>query len=121
MTIALWTVQIVLALIFLGAGGMKLLRSRDALRDTLGDLVDTTPMPAIRALGGAEVAAAIGLVAPQATGILPVLTSAAAAGVVLVMLGAIGFHFKRREYPMVALTALIAAAAIFVIWGHLPR
>ncbi len=121
MHVALWFVQILLAVVFLGAGGLKLFGSQETLRAKLGDLADPTRVPALRALGAAEVAAAIGLVAPQATGIAPILVVAAAAGIVIVGIGAAAYHRKRQEWALVAFTLALALAAGFVIWGRLSQ
>jgi uncharacterized membrane protein YphA (DoxX/SURF4 family) len=50
---------------------------------------------------------------------LPGLTPLAAAGLVFLMLGAIVFHIRRREYPNVGFNALLGALAAIVAWGRL--
>ena len=83
MTRALWIVQILLALIFLFAGGAKL--AMPAAQLTAG-----TPLPAIflRFIGVAEIAGAFGLILPGALHIRPVLTPLAAACLTIIMIGA---------------------------------
>jgi hypothetical protein len=81
--VALWTVQVVLALLFLFAGGMKLVLPLDALAGPIA-------MPGwfLRFIGVAEVAGAVGLILPSLLRIRPVLTPLAAAGLVVIMIGA---------------------------------
>jgi len=46
------------------------------------------------------------------------LTPLAAAGLVVLMLGAIVFHFRRHEYPNIGLNAVLGALAAVVAWGR---
>jgi uncharacterized membrane protein YphA (DoxX/SURF4 family) len=46
------------------------------------------------------------------------LTPLAAAGLVIVMIGAIIFHIPRKEYPNVIFNAVLLALAAFVGWGR---
>jgi|GEM_PF-2404512 len=82
--VALWVLQGVLAALFLFAGGMKLVMSMAALQAE-------TPLPAalIKVIGVFEVAGALGLVLPGALHVLETLTAYAAAGLTLVMAGAV--------------------------------
>jgi hypothetical protein len=66
---------------------------------------------------GAEGLAGFGLVLPGLLRILPWLTPVAAAGLVVLMLGAIVFHVRRREYPNIGLNAVLGVLAAIVAWG----
>src|SRR5215203_5752359 len=83
MTYALWIVQGLLALLFLFTGGIKLVLPLEVL--TQG-----SPLPGwfVRFLGVAEVLGAIGLILPGLLRIRPGLTPLAAAGLVIIMIGA---------------------------------
>ena len=83
MTYALWIIQGLLALLFLFTGGMKLVLPLEVL-------TEGTPLPGlfVRFLGVAEVLGAIGLILPGLLGIRPRLTSLAACGLVIIMIGA---------------------------------
>src|SRR5215217_2261552 len=83
MTYALWIVQGLLALLFLFTGGIKLVLPLEVL-------TEGTPLPGwfVRLLGVAEVLGAIGLILPGLLRIRPGLTSLAAAGLVIIMIGA---------------------------------
>jgi hypothetical protein len=81
---ALWIAQGLLAALFLFAGGMKLVVP-------LAQLAAMGPLPAafMRFIGGVETLGALGLVLPGLTRVLPILTPLAAAGLVIVMTGAV--------------------------------
>src|SRR3974377_1531940 len=49
-------------------------------------------------IGICELLAAVGLLLPWLTGILPGLTSLAALGLTIVMVGSAAFHLSRQEY-----------------------
>jgi hypothetical protein len=80
---ALWMVQGLLAALFLFAGGMKLVTPIAALA-----VMSPFPGEFIRFIGVCEVLGAVGLILPYALRILPGLTSLAAAGLVVIMVGA---------------------------------
>ena len=118
MNTMLWVLQIVLAVVFALAGMAKIALPRERLSTTMGDWVDAVPAPAVKLLGVAEVAAAVGLTVPPSMAIMPILTPLAAIGVIAVMAGAIVTHGRRREYPNVAVNVMLAVAAGVVIWGR---
>jgi uncharacterized membrane protein YphA (DoxX/SURF4 family) len=118
MNIVLWILQIVLAFVFVGAGAIKLVQTRDQLANQLGSWVNDFPAALLKGLGLAEVLAAIGLIVPPLVHIAPILTPLAAIGVVIVMIGAILIHARRREFPNVALTVVLAIMAAVVAWAR---
>lgn len=115
---AIWALQGLLALAFVGAGGMKLATPKAELRANpqMGWSADFSD-GAISAIGAAEVAGGIGLVAPAATGILPVLTPVAGVGLGALMAGAVWTHEQRQE-PIVAplILGLLATTAGVLRW-----
>jgi hypothetical protein len=108
----IWTLQIVAALAFGASGGMKIVTAPADLRanPAMGWATDFSD-GAIRAIGAAEVAGAVGLIVPAATGIAPMLTPAAGVGLALLMAGAANTHLQRNE-PAVPATVLGALALI---------
>jgi hypothetical protein len=80
----LWAAQGVLAAIFLFAGASKLLMPAETL-------TDQSPFPALflRFIGCCEVLGALGLILPGLLRIQLVLTPLAAAGLVVIMVGAV--------------------------------
>jgi len=117
MNAALWIVQIVLAFMFLMAGGMKLMKSKEELGEQMGWVEDFSGNT-IKAIGGLEVLGAIGLILPAVTGIAPVLVPLAATGLAVTMVGATIVHFRRGEMPNVAVTAMLLVLSVFVAWGR---
>jgi hypothetical protein len=104
----MWAIQIVLAVVFGAAGTMKLAGSKAQLAANPHlNWVQAVPEAQIKLLGIAEVLGAIGLVAPMATGIAPVLTRVAAVCLATLMGGAVATHVMRRE-PAAAATILAA-------------
>ena len=109
----LWILQIALAVLFGGVGLLKLTRSREELAPRMEWAEDATDRD-VKVVGALEVLAAIGLILPAALGILPQLTTLAACGVVLLMLGAIKTHASRSELGSIPLNVAIAAMGLFV-------
>jgi putative oxidoreductase len=73
----------------------------------------------VRFIAIAEILGAIGLIAPKLTGILPQLTIAAAIGLVIVMVGAIVYHGRRKEYSATSANIVLLLLAAFVAIGYL--
>jgi hypothetical protein len=86
----LWTLQILLAALYLFAGGFKLVAAPDAMRATPADPIPSANMVAfLRMIGGFEVLGAVGLILPGLTGIKRHLTSVAAGCLAFIMAGAV--------------------------------
>lgn len=117
MNIALWTIQIILAVPFLAFGVMKLTQNRAGLIEKL-PWVESVPQSVVRVIGVAEVAGAIGLVVPGLTDVAPVLTPVAATGLVILMALAAVTHMRRNEPSAVVVNAVLLTAAAFVAWGR---
>ena len=80
---ALWVVQWLLALLFLWAGGAKLVLPLETLQGPVA-----LPGLFVRFIGLAEALGAVGLILPWLLRIRPALTALAAAGLVIIMIGA---------------------------------
>lgn len=115
--IGLWTVQLVIGLLFGLAGVLKSTTPIPDLTLQMGWPGDIPPA-LVRFIGISELLGAIGLILPAATRILPVLTPVAASGLVLVMTLALGFHVTRGELSAVPVNAVLGALAGFVAWGR---
>jgi hypothetical protein len=114
----IWTLQIVAALAFGASGGMKLATPADTLRANprMGWTQEFSNGD-IKAIGAAEVLGAAGLILPAATGIAPVLTPIAGAGLSVLMGGAVATHVRRREPPVApAVLGLLALSAGLLRW-----
>ena len=118
MNVFLWIVAAVLAVAVAAAGLMKLTKSKaDLAGQGMGWVEDFSP-GMIKAIGALEVLAAVGLVVPPLVGVVPVLAPLAALGLVLLMVGAMITHARRRETPMVVVNLVLLALALVVVWGR---
>jgi uncharacterized membrane protein YphA (DoxX/SURF4 family) len=113
--IALWIVQVLLALVFIASGSMKLF-AFDQLAASMPALADQRGL--VTFIGIAELAGAIGLILPRLTGILPALTTWAAVGLATIMVLATGFHLSRGEVSHAIVTVILLALAAFVVFGR---
>jgi hypothetical protein len=117
--IALWTVQGLLALAYLAAGGLKIVRPREQLVasgrfDWMKDSSDAV----VKAIGAVEILGALGLILPRLTGIAPILTPIAAVGLVIVQIGALRVHLTRNERQPLPANVILLLLAAFVAIGR---
>nr|WP_243843572.1 DoxX family protein [Microbacterium endophyticum] len=107
-----------LALAFLGAGGVKVLRSKPALQSIGMTWVNGFPAGAVKLIGAAEVIGALGLILPLLTNIAPVLTPIAAAALAVLMVGGIIVHMRLDE-PFVPTIVLAILSIISAVLGFM--
>jgi hypothetical protein len=112
-TYALWTVQGLLALLFLFAGGMKLILPIEALTEQMA-----LPELFLRFIGVAEVLGAIGLILPGLLRIRPGLTPLAAAGLVIIMVGATTLTLASGEVALALIPLVVGLLAAGVARGR---
>lgn len=117
MNIALWIVQILLALAFLLAGSMKVSQPIDILKQNMGWAAHTTP-GIVRLVGTLEILGAFGLILPAVTHILSWLTPIAAVGLVLTMIGATIVHVQLKEFSRLATPIILLLLALFIVYGR---
>jgi len=110
---ALWIVQGLLALLFLFAGGMKLVLPLEKLAGPV-----ELPGPFLRFIGVAETLGAIGLILPGLLRIRPGLTPLAAAGLVIIMLGATVIGLGTDQIAMALIPLGVGLLAAFVAYGR---
>lgn len=118
MNIALWIIQILLVLLFLFAGGTKLVMSTEDLQRLASPNQVQFPILFIRFLGVVEVLGALGLVLPGLFRTKKGLTPLAAIGLAILMVGAVivtmaGDGIKFAITPLVALLL-----CVFVAYGR---
>ena len=113
MMYALWIVQGILAIIFLFSGGMKLVLPLEAMTGPI-------PMPGLflRFIGVAEVLGAIGLILPGVLRIRPGLTPLAAAGLVIIMIGATVLTLAGGAVALALIPMVVGGLAAFVAYGR---
>jgi len=113
MNVALWIVQGLLAALFLFAGGAKLVLPLDQM---------TGPVALsgwfLRFLGVAEVLGAFGLVLPGLLRIRPGLTRLAAAGLVIIMIGATVVTLVGGMVAVALMNLVVTFLAAFVAYGR---
>jgi hypothetical protein len=104
MNYILWTVQWILALLFLFAGGFKLILP-------IAEMTRQMPLPGLflRFIGVAEVLGAAGLILPGLLRIRQWLTPLAAAGLVIIMVGATVLTYSQGQAAMPLIVGLLAA------------
>ena len=110
---ALWVIQWLLALLFLWAGGAKLVLPLEMLKGP-------TPLPGlfVRFIGVAEALGAIGLILPWLLRIRPVLTPLAAAGLVIIMIGATVITLMGGGGALALFPATVGMLAASVAYGR---
>jgi len=110
---ALWIVQALLALLFLVAGGTKLVMP-------IEEMTKDVQMPGafLRFIGVAEILGALGLVLPSLLLIRPGLTPLAAAGLVIIMIGATAVSVQVGGVVMALMPFVVGILAAFVAYGR---
>jgi uncharacterized membrane protein YphA (DoxX/SURF4 family) len=115
MNIALWIIQVLLALLFLFAGGMKLVMPVE-------EIIKQMPLPLpgwfVRLIGVVEVLGAIGVILPWLVRIRPGLTPLAAAGLVIVMIGAVVYGLAAGDFASALMPVGVGLLAAFVAYGR---
>lgn len=117
--IALWVVQVALALAFGMIGVTKLTTSEVDLIQQSGELIEKYGVGLIRFIGISEVLGALGLILPAALRILPVLTPLASLGLAIIMGLATALHASKGE-PIVTQVVFLLLT-LFVVWGRLTK
>jgi uncharacterized membrane protein YphA (DoxX/SURF4 family) len=113
MTVALWIVQGVLALLFLFAGVSKLIM-------TVEEMTKDVPLPGafLRFIAVAEILGAIGLILPSLLRIKPGLTPLSAAGLAVIMIGATVITLTYMGVGMALVPLVVGLLAVFVAYGR---
>lgn len=110
MNIALWIVQSLLALLFLFAGGMKLVLP---VEEMIQQMPLALPGWFVRFIGIVEVLGGIGIILPWLLRIRPTLTPLAAAGLVIIMIGATVYTLAAGDIGS-ALMPLVVGSSVLL-------
>ena len=115
MNIALWIVQGLLVAIFLFAGSIKLVTPMEEMMKQM-----PLPLPGwfLRFIGVCEVLGAIGVILPWLLRIRPGLTPLAAAGLVIIMIGATVYTLAAGDVAPALISPLVGILAAFVAYGR---
>jgi len=119
MNIILWTLQLLLALVYAYSGATKASQPVPRLVALGQTGVEHMPIGLIRFVGVAELLGAAGLILPWASRRAPALTPVAAMGLAIIMLLAIGVHLERREYRTVVANTLLCGCCLVVASARL--
>ena len=106
-------IQILLALLFLFAGWMKLIMP-------IEEMTQQIPMPGLflRFIGVCEVLGGLGLVLPWLLGIRPGLIPLAAAGLVIIMMGATVTTITTGQIAISLVPLVVGILCLFVVYGR---
>jgi uncharacterized membrane protein YphA (DoxX/SURF4 family) len=118
MTYVLWIIQALLALLFLFSGGTKLVLPLDVLKSMGSPNQIQLPGLLLRFVGVAEVLGALGLILPGLLRIKPWLTPLAAAGLVVIMIGAVALTVASGETAAAIIPLVVGLLAAFVAYGR---
>lgn len=116
MNIFLWILQIVLAIVFLAAGANKAFNYTKAKEQMTW--MQNTSKGLVLFIGWAEILGAVGLIAPYALDIAPILTPIAALALAVVMVLASIFHGQRKEFSSIGANALFIILLLIVALGR---
>jgi len=118
MNIVLWIIQVLLALLFLFAGGTKLVLSIETMNSMGSPNQILLPGLLIRFLGVCEVLGALGLILPGLLRIRPGLTPLAAAGLVIIMIGATVLTLMADGVGAAIVPFVVCVLSAFVAYGR---
>jgi hypothetical protein len=113
-TRVLWVIQGLLALLFLFAGVAKLAMPAE----TLAKQVPMLSVGFLRFVAVCEVLGALGLILPGLLKIRPGLTPLAAAGLVIIMIGAVAVTIMIGGGAQALFPGIVGVLAIWVIYGR---
>jgi uncharacterized membrane protein YphA (DoxX/SURF4 family) len=112
MNIVLWILQVLLAAAFFAHGWLFLSPPPEIVEQMNASL----PRWFQLFLGVAEVLAAVGLILPGLTRIMPWLVTWAAVGIMIVLASATVYHVVRGEISSAGITLVLLAMATFVAY-----
>jgi hypothetical protein len=113
MTYALWIVQGLLALLFLFSGVAKFIMPIEEMTKEI-----QMPGAFLRFIGAVEILGALGLILPSLLRIRPGLTPLAAAGLVIVMIGATVVSLMIGSIVTALMPFVVGLLAAFVAYGR---
>jgi len=111
--VVLWVIQTLLALLFLFSGGVKLAMPIEPMAKQAG-----LPGTFLRFIAVMEVLGAIGLILPGILRIRTALTPLAAAGLVIIMIGATVIMFRVNGAVQALTPAVVGVLVAFVAYGR---
>ena len=113
MNVALWIVQGLLAALFLFAGVMKLVLPIEAMKGPID-----FPGWFLRFIGVVETLGGLGVILPGIFRIATGLTPLAAAGLVIIMMGAVYVTLSSGEIGSAVIPLVVGLLAAFIAYGR---
>lgn len=110
----LWTAQVLVALLFLFAGSVKFVMPPEKMQQ--GPIV--LPLAFIYFIGVCECLGALGLVLPGLFHVRTVLTSLAAAGLTIIMVGATTISVLGMGVAAGAVPAIVGLITLSIVYGR---
>jgi hypothetical protein len=114
MNVALWIVQALLAALFVFAGAMKFIMPVEEMTKQMPSM----PGWFLRFIGICEVLGGLGLILPGLIRVRPGLTPLAAAGLVVIMVGATVISLMIGPAVVALMPLVVGLLAAFVAWGR---
>ena len=111
--VLLWIAQVGLAFMFLSAGWMKL-----ATPAAVMQAQSPLPIELLRFVAVAEILGALGLILPGLFRIRQILTPLAAAGLAIIMAGAVVLTARGPDLSLVALPFAVGVVAVAIAYGR---
>jgi len=117
MNTTLWIIQGILATVFTASGLIIMLLPKEKLASKLS-WVNEYSNGKRYFICASKIVGAIGLIVPLYLNILPILTPIAALGLAMIMVLAMSYHFRKKEYKDVPATVLFLALSLFVAYNR---
>lgn len=118
MNIALWIIQVLLALMFLFAGGSKLVIPADVLQSMGSPNAIRLPGLLLQFIGVCEVLGGLGLILPGLFKIKTGLTPLAALGLLIIMVGAVVLTIAGEGPAAAVVPSVVCLLIAFVAYGR---
>jgi uncharacterized membrane protein len=116
MNILLWILQVLMGLYFLVTGVLHFIVP-EGLPEPMSWMYGLSPV--LHWISGtAEILGGLGLILPAVTKIQTRLVPLAAAGLILVMVGAIVYHLSRGEFLNIGMNVLLIVILGFIAYGR---
>jgi uncharacterized membrane protein YphA (DoxX/SURF4 family) len=112
--VTLWVVQVLLALLFLFAGAMKFIMPPAEMTKQMPSM----PINFLYFIGVCELLGGLGMVLPGLLKVRTGLTPLAAAGLVIIMIGAVVISYQVQGPQGIALPLVVGILAAFVAYGR---
>ena len=120
MTIALWIVQGLLALIFVITGSFKFFQTKEKVIASGGTWAEDFKPGIIKIIAGMELISGLAVIVPKLLGHGRYLTFMGAAIIAVIMAGAIYTHIRRKEFQHAIINTVFLLMAIFVAYAGRP-